>query len=110
DLADPDVARELCAHAQSLRGSVPGPESGDDQAERSGDVGSFESDLGMGESEGRQARCGVRLITNVVAGLLSRSAVIAEAVGLDDKPQVRQIEVDPEAVQPLAGQGKRQAC
>src|SRR5437899_599166 len=40
------------------------------------------------------------LVAEAVSGLLCGRAVVAEAVGLDDQPEVRPVEVDLEAVHP----------
>ena len=47
---------------------------------------------------GVEAGRGVRLIAHAVAGLLGGSAVVAQAVGLDDQPELGPEEVDAEAV------------
>lgn len=63
----------------------------------------------MGEAERRETGGEMGLISNTVAGLLCRGAVVAQPVGLDYKPQVRPEEVNPKAVQVLARKRGRQA-
>ena len=45
------------------------------------------ADLGVGEAQRGEAGGGVRLITEVVAGLLPGGAVIAQAAGLDHEAE-----------------------
>src|SRR3954452_11619681 len=52
-------------------------------------------DLPVGETDGRQARCGMPLVAEPVHALLRRRAVEAQAVGLDD-----QAELGPEEIHP----------
>ena len=49
------------------------------------------------------------LVTETVARLLRRRPVIAQAVGFNDQPQVRPVEVDLEAVHAGAGEWRRKA-
>ena len=63
----------------------------------------------MGEAQRGEARRGVRLIAAPVTRLLRGRAVVAQAVGLDHEAEVRPVEVDAEAVEPLLGQRRRQA-
>jgi hypothetical protein len=47
----------------------------------------------------------VRLVTLPIPRLLRRRAVISEAVGLDDEPEFRPVEIDLEAVHAASGPG-----
>jgi hypothetical protein len=61
----------------------------------------------MGKAKLGKAGGGVGLVAEPVPRLLSGRAVIAQAVGLDDEPKVRPVEVDFEFVDPLAGEWDR---
>ena len=63
----------------------------------------------MGEAELGEAGGGVRLVAQPVPSLLGRRAVVAQPVRLDDKAEVRPVEIDFELVDELAGERNRQA-
>jgi len=63
----------------------------------------------VSEAKRREARSGVGLVANAVAGLLGRGAVVAQAVGLDDQAEIGPEEVDAKAADDLAGKRERQA-
>lgn len=48
----------------------------------------------VGEAQGREAGGSVGLVAQMVPSLLGGSAVVAQAVGLDNQPQIRPKEVD----------------
>ncbi|HEX3608841.1 MAG TPA: hypothetical protein VHU14_04115 [Solirubrobacterales bacterium] len=77
--------------------------------QRRAHVARFVTNLSMGEAERREPGGKMGLISNPVAGLLGRGAVVAQPVGLDHKPQVRPEEVDPKAVYAPARKRGRQA-
>ena len=83
----------------------PGCGAGEDTA----DMLRFVLDLVVGEAQWRQAGSGVDLVAEHIASLGGGRAVVAPAVGLDDQPVVRPVEVDLEAVYDPFGQGVRQA-
>jgi hypothetical protein len=60
------------------------------------------------EPQDRQARRRVGLVAAPIAPLLRRRAVVAQAVRLDDQSQLRPVEVDAIAVEPLLREGWRQ--
>jgi hypothetical protein len=70
----------------------------------------FIRNLGVTETEGGQARGGVLLVAGPVPGLLGGGPVIPESVRLDHQSELWPVEVDPEAVDPLLGQGPWQRC
>ena len=69
----------------------------------------LESDLRVREAERRQTGGHMRLITEAIARLLRRRAVISKTVGLYDQTQIGPEEVDPEPVHLLARQRYWQA-
>jgi hypothetical protein len=69
----------------------------------------LEFDLGVSEPQREEVRGGVVLIAFVVLRLLGRGAVVGEPVGLDDEPQVREVEVDLMAGDVDRGARERQA-
>jgi len=71
-------------------------------------VPGFIFDLAVGEAEWGQARCGVALEAEGVAGLGGRGAVVAPAIGLDDEAEVGPEEVDLEFVDELFGERGRE--
>ena len=71
-------------------------------------MAAVERDLPVREPQLGEAGGRVDLVAEAVACLLSGSAVVTQAVGLDDEPELRPEEVDPEAVDVGAGLGERQ--
>src|ERR1700710_1175010 len=63
-------------------------------------VGGFVADLTVGKAKRRQARAGMRVVAPLVARLLERSAVVAQAGGLDHGAEGGPVEVDPVSTQP----------
>jgi hypothetical protein len=55
----------------------------------------------VGEAQRPEAGCEVGLVTKPVLRLLRGSAVIAQAVGLDDEPEARPEEIDRKSVHPF---------
>jgi hypothetical protein len=88
---------------------LDGPKASRDIAQDGTHVLWLVTDLLVGEAQGREPGDGVRLIAQVVASLLGGSAVMAQAVGLDDQTQVRPEEVDLEAIDPDFRLWRRQA-
>src|SRR5207248_6421787 len=86
--------------------------SSDYAGERLPDVLLLERDLPVGEAERYEPCRGVRLIPEPVTVLLGRSAVIAQAVRLDDEPDILHdlgpVEIDLEAVDVYLRQRLRQ--
>jgi hypothetical protein len=68
----------------------------------------FVAHLLVGEAQLGEPRGGVGLVAEPIPGLLGGGAVVAEAIGLDDEPEARPVEVDFEVVDPLAREGRRQ--
>jgi hypothetical protein len=58
------------------------------------------ADLLVGEAQRREPGGGVHLVAHVIARLLGRSAMVEQAVSLDNQSQVWPKEVDLEAVDP----------
>jgi hypothetical protein len=58
------------------------------------------ADLLVGEAQRREPGGGMRLVAHVIARLLSSSAMVEQAVGLNNQSQVWPQEVDLEAVDP----------
>ncbi len=67
------------------------------------DLTGFVSHLPVREPETCQPRRGMGLIPAAIARLLDGSAVVGEAVGLDDQTQIAPVEVDDEPIQADAG-------
>jgi hypothetical protein len=65
--------------------------------------------LVMGEAQRAHAGEDVGAVALGVARLRGRGAVIAQAVGLDDQPEVGPVEVDLPAVDDLFGERRREA-
>jgi len=56
------------------------------------------ANLGVCEAKRREACSGMGLVSQPVAGLLGRGTVVAQAVGLHDRAEIRPEEVDLEPV------------
>jgi hypothetical protein len=70
-------------------------------------VAAFVAHLPMRKAKRDKARREMGLIANPIPRLLRGSAVVTEAIRLDDKPQIRPEKVDFEPIQPLPRQRQR---
>ena len=84
------------------------PKHRDRLDERRADAAGFVADLVVRKAQRRHPRHYVRPVAAGVPKLCRGRAVIAEAVGLDDKPEVRPEEVDLELVDALFGERDRE--
>ena len=73
-------------------------------------VACLESNLCVGEAKRRETRGEMGLIAQAIPRLLARGAVVAQTIGLDDEPQIRPEEINPEAVEALLGERNRQTA
>jgi len=67
-------------------------------------------DLRVRETQWREPRGDVRLVSDAIRGLLSWRAVIPQAIGLDNQTPLGRVEVDPEAIHHSLGLGRREPC
>ena len=67
----------------------------------------LELHLSPSKPERRQSGGGVRLVAQAVPGLLGRRAMVSQAVGLDDQPEIGPVEIDLVAVESLLRLGSR---
>jgi hypothetical protein len=68
----------------------------------------LEADLGVGEPEGRQTGSSMSLVAASIPGLLSRRAVVSEAVRFDNQPKPGPVEVHAKPIDPGARLRHRQ--
>ena len=92
DLADPNAPRQL-AHRPEVRRRAT-------QRENLADVIGLEAHLRVGEAQRGQAARRVGLVADAVPRLRGGGPVVAQAIGLDDQPEIRPVEVHLEAIDP----------
>lgn len=68
------------------------------------------ANLRVGEAQRRVPRSEMILVATTIARLLGGSAVVAQAIGLDNQPQVGPEEVDAKAAEVLARERHRKPC